>query len=128
MDKQKQIEEMAKSCKNCIHYNICSLWSTTDIDEEESYKYCYGNYQPKIPEDAVVLTREESLQELRAFAKNVTERVRKETAEKFAERLKQDFDSIDYIYDDIHNKYLCFKDVLDKIDEICKEITEGGGQ
>lgn len=32
-------------CKDCIHYNICCLWSTTDLDENESYKYCFGNYK-----------------------------------------------------------------------------------
>ena len=52
----KQIEETAKSCTNCIHYEICSLWTTTDLDKDEAYKYCFGHYKPKLPENAVVLT------------------------------------------------------------------------
>ena len=33
------------TCKDCIHYNICSLWSTTDLEKDESYKYCYNNFK-----------------------------------------------------------------------------------
>ena len=34
-----------KRCQHCIHYNICSIWSTTDLDKDEAYKYCYGNFK-----------------------------------------------------------------------------------
>lgn len=33
------------SCKDCIHYNICCLWSTADLEESEAYKYCFGNFK-----------------------------------------------------------------------------------
>lgn len=35
------------TCKDCIHYNICCLWSTSDLDKDESYKYCFGNFKDK---------------------------------------------------------------------------------
>ena len=34
-----------KNCENCIHYKICCLWSTTDLKEDEAYKYCYGSFK-----------------------------------------------------------------------------------
>ena len=40
---KQQIEK--KACKNCIHYCICSIWSTTDLDIDEAYKYCFGNFK-----------------------------------------------------------------------------------
>lgn len=58
-DKQKQIEEMAKNCSNCLHYEVCSLWTTTDLDEDEAYKYCFGRYKSKLTEDMVMLKKEE---------------------------------------------------------------------
>ena len=33
------------TCKDCIHYGICSLWSTKDLEEDEAYKYCFGNFK-----------------------------------------------------------------------------------
>ena len=32
------------TCKECIHYNICSLWCST-LERDESYKYC-NNFKP----------------------------------------------------------------------------------
>lgn len=40
----KQIEEMAK-CSDCIHYSVCSLWSTSDLEKDEAHKYCFGNFK-----------------------------------------------------------------------------------
>ena len=37
-------KEIKKVCDNCLHYNICSLWSTTDLEKEEHHKYCYENF------------------------------------------------------------------------------------
>jgi DNA invertase Pin-like site-specific DNA recombinase len=51
--------------------------------------------------------------------KRIAEEIRKETAEKFAERLRYkyiDFDDYDELY---------VKTIREEIDEICKEITEG---
>ena len=127
MDKQ-MIEEMAQ-CKNeygficcdCVYRKSCERYSLA----EELYNAGYR----KIPEGSVVLTREEH-QKYLAF-KLIEPQVRgcldrerelekrletaiKETAEKFAERLKLSLDKNDlYVYSN------------DDIDEICKEITEG---
>jgi hypothetical protein len=35
------------TCKDCIHYEICSLWSTTDLDEDKTYEFCYGRFKDK---------------------------------------------------------------------------------
>ena len=97
----------------------------------------------KIPEGSVVLTKEEH-EKLKSLANNhckychlmdlpdfetekiVRDTTRKETAEKFAERLKakltdiisfEDYEVADWNYDGM--------DIENSIDEICKEITEG---
>ena len=33
------------TCQDCIHYNICSLWTTTGLDEDKAYEHCFGNYK-----------------------------------------------------------------------------------
>lgn len=38
--------ETSGTCKDCIHFNVCSLWSTTDLEADEAHKYCYGNFKP----------------------------------------------------------------------------------
>lgn len=77
MDRQKEIEETKKSCTDCLHYEICSLWTTTDLDEDEAYKYCYGHYRPRIPKDSVLITREEyeSMQKLFTYDKPMLDRI-----------------------------------------------------
>lgn len=74
------------------------------------------NYR-KIPKNAVVLTQEEWAEHNEMFAKAMYKKeinTRKETAEKFAEKLKCEFDEI-----------LLSDTPLSKIDEIAKEFTEG---
>lgn len=39
-------------CNNCLHEPVCSLWSTTDLDDNKCHKHCLGNF---IPRDAIVL-------------------------------------------------------------------------
>lgn len=34
-------------CKDCIHYDICCLWSTTDLDNDKAYEYCYDRFKDK---------------------------------------------------------------------------------
>ena len=34
------------TCKDCQHFDICSLWSTTSLIDDEPHKYCYGRYKP----------------------------------------------------------------------------------
>lgn len=108
------------------------------------HKYAKELYEAgyrKIPENAVVLTEERNkiicdrfaqlervqaeLQELNAKYYNEAKdlrrqvkKVRKETAEKFAERLLHK----DNIFEEKDNSYLFYKEEIDKI---CKEITEG---
>lgn len=35
------------TCKGCVHYEVCNLWSTTDLEKDEAHKYCYGRFKPK---------------------------------------------------------------------------------
>lgn len=71
----------------------------------------------KIPEGAVVLTKEEFSEKIENTWLNCQEFTRKETAEKFAEMVKMAFY---YEFDELIPSIMA-----DKIDEICKEITEG---
>ena len=86
-----------KDCTNCIHYEICSLWTTTDLDEDKAYKYCFGRYRPKIPENAVMLTEKEygelyqrMFDEVRQANDLKVEQARRETAEKIMNDLSSD--------------------------------------
>ena len=145
MDKQKQIEEKAKEI-NRILFEDCLLnqgghcEGCECIREETKYYDCQSylcakklleKYQPKIPEGAVVLTREEyekliALKEdyVKGYEAGVEEgwdNARKETAEKFAEMLKEmAYQSNDWS----HGTHPMVVEV-DYIDEICKEISEG---
>ena len=153
MDKQKQIEEMAKVIFEKAFENYETSGSV-EIDTEVRRKcysaflaYCEALYNAgyrKIPENAVVLTEEELYDkgyrkvcepvirngEVVGFVngadyvpKNLflfgISNARKETAEKFAERLKAkgaihtEFDWND-----------CLEIYVDDIDEIVKEFTE----
>lgn len=35
------------TCKDCIHYEICSLWATEDLDDDKAYEYYYGCFKNK---------------------------------------------------------------------------------
>ena len=98
----KQIEEMAKDIKASLslHFPKTILYPYIAQD-------LYACGYRKIPENAVVLTREEY------------ERLGKETVEKFAAQMKVLLSSNTYFV-------LANKEKLHKvIDEIAKEITEG---
>lgn len=117
MDKQKQIEEMAKTycqngfkCDDSCQTNGCRVYEVCT----ELYNAGYR----KIPEGAVVLTREENEKWLDWLELNMA-KARKETAEKFAEMVSKAFVGLSCI--DIDEWNWC----QNKIDEICKEITEG---
>ena len=142
MDKQKQIEEMARIiCKNGANGGDCDKCGF----HKKCYKFkdagsLYNAGYRKIPEDAVVIPKEisyyenieKALRTVRIGKKSVDftneqimaltqifhweelrekEQIRKETAEKFAEKLKEIYD-----YDEI----ICI--IADKI---AKGITEG---
>lgn len=99
MDKQKQIEEMAKiicedgannvDCDKCGFRRQCSRFKAAE-------KLCSEGYR-RIPGNAVVLTNDEfwalsnkfSKKELDEIVEFHKKKTRKETAEKFAERLKE---------------------------------------
>lgn len=34
----------AQKCSKCLHFNVCSLWTTTDLDSDEAHKYCYNHF------------------------------------------------------------------------------------
>lgn len=124
------IEEMAQcknfngyTCKSCGVKNACDRY----ILAEELYNEGYR----KIPENAVVLTKEEydelrvgkdfnygvycGESNMKSYYENIgLPEARKETAEKFAERVKMAFY---YEFDELIPSIMA-----DKIDEICKEL------
>lgn len=64
MDKEKQIEEMAKVIKDTWlvdlegnTYSVCEFLDSVDI--ESIARELLKHYQPKLPKDSVVLSREE---------------------------------------------------------------------
>lgn len=129
MDKQKQIKEMA----NIIHRT--EFVDISGYEEEKIAEELLKHYQPKIHENAVVLTREEwdkyqtTNRDWNAIYFEGIEKARKETAEKFAEKLKARFSKSREYYEvdtgtawsDGHIGGL----INDTIDEIAKEFTEG---
>ena len=118
MDKQ-MIEEMAKVIEEAMakarrtiggHNNIANFYATM----------LYNAGYRKILEGAVVLTGEEHKQMLKDLIESnekAKEIASKETAEKFAERVKMAFY---YHFDELIPSIMA-KD----IDEICKEFTGG---
>ena len=137
-DKQKQIEEMAsfligKAVTGADSTKVLRLGYLTVREISETL---YNAGYRKIPEGAVVLTREEHIQMLKDLA-NSNEiaylsgygKGSTETAEKFAERLKKEFMGVrEYSYRDTGTAWgePCIGGFINnKIDEICKEITEG---
>lgn len=118
MDKQ-MIEEMAniiyKRVNTLEHFGL-ALFGLCEKIAEELLKH----YQPKIPENAVVLTREE-YERWQGQTLNI-KKVRKETAEKFAEEVdKWKRKAIHYYNLAKSTGVYCIVDD----DEICKEISEG---
>ena len=137
MDNQKQIEEMAK--------DLQEAWLAWSKSAEMANAYDFvakilaKKWQPKIPENAVVLTREEYNRLLGQY-KNLEIKyncvwedfrryeieneilkqnivvLRKDTVEKFAEMAKEEAFTV-FMGEPIIR--------ASKIDEICKEITEG---
>lgn len=136
-DKEKQIEEMAKSDKDLMQ--LCKLlfenWDGTVINVA---KTVLEHYQPKLPEDSVVLSREEkqeyeNLVKLLIYDKPIKSRVyefvkdtkyqaSKETAEKYKgfirELLTNGDDSITTYYGDV--KYRLIRE--DDLQELAKQF------
>ena len=143
----KQIEEITKDIAKVLYgVEDSDILNVAYFLDEQGYR--------KIPEGAVVLTREEAdtiygtlkaneefifdLQEATMVCKKEMEeaqevavkeieeyvqQVRKETAEKFAERLKKDVSDDNELHEALN--YYLKRDYFEYIDERCKEITEG---
>ena len=137
MDKQKQIEEMAKvlsTVKRCDALAVSECikkkceyphYSGVPCIAEHQAEALYNAGYRKIPENAVVLTNDEfwklsnkfskkELDEIVEFHKN---KARKETVEKVAERLKALFP----IKEDIFS-FTTSENIHKAVDEVCKEI------
>lgn len=115
----KQIEEMA-SCligKNVTGSDSTRVLRLGYLTVKEIASILVNAGYRKIPEGAVVLETSvyESL-EIKNYRDVIYERVRKETAEKFAERAKEEAFVV-FMGEPIIR--------ASKIDEIAKEITEG---
>lgn len=163
MDKQKQIEEMAKeTCWQQIYpcgddrpfcfltHEVCKCCKDNQCDHYEVCERIYNAGYRKIPENAVVLTKEEyekityenevylmearkvcqmevetrhELEKLkRDFDYNLVQerkQIRKETAEKFAKRLKEEAWAFST---DENGNIWDYNIMKSSIDEIAKEI------
>lgn len=120
--KQKQIEEMAKVIDDRVEFAKNYLGSMNKGIGYWIAEELIKHYQSKIPENSVVLTREQYEKDLaieRELGERKASRARKETAEKFADKLR-------YIYTDyLDGDEISVGGVRFWIDEFCKEITEG---
>ena len=130
MNKQKQIEEMARTFGGCHitpNCKVCCAYSgSTDCPNKTRAEDLYNAGYRKIPEGSVVLTGEElekymgcELATLVARSVHLEKQslnLRKETAEKFAERLKEKCKM------DNPLELNVFLINGKTIDEICKEI------
>ena len=114
-DSQKQIEEIAKVvCECCIENEefTCSIVHQPCIFAKTFAETIHDKGYRKIPENAVVLTEEEK----RKLLHGMYEQGKFDGVVKFAERVKMAFY---YEFDELIPSIMA-----DKIDEICKEITE----
>jgi hypothetical protein len=124
----KQIEEMSKiickdganngDCDKCGFHRKCSKFKVAEKLYNAGYR--------KIEEGAVVQHFEAEIEALEfelSQSNKLIKTIRKETAEKFAERLKEmAYQSTDWS----HGEHPMVVEV-DYIDEILEEITEGKG-
>ena len=122
MDKQNQIEEMEKDIAVRMAMAKGVAGSMNKGVEGWLSEYLYNAGYRKLPEGAVVLTREE-YQMLNYFnhrGEELLKQERKETAEKFAERLKEmAYQSSDWSHG-VHPMVV----EVDYIDEVCEELME----
>lgn len=136
MDKQKQIEEMARiiAFDLCPNRHVHAKWGEeAQCYSDNNFAECtkiknvvdklYNAGYRKIPENAVVLTNENEIKQYewskmldKMGVFEFADKVRNETAEKFAERAKEEAFVV-FMGEPIIR--------ASKIDEIAKEITEG---
>ena len=117
----KRIKEIASDLSKAVIQDYGGVYFL------ETAKELYDLGYRKIPEGAVVVSKQvwdEHIENWDKTTKAVEERVRKETAEKFAERLKEKAENR-YLgsYMDLSSpEYIEKEDFLQIIDEICKEL------
>lgn len=125
----KQIEEMTK--------DLQEAWTAWSLSKDLKNPYAFvaeilaKKWQPKIPENAVVLTEDnaEEIGDMVVKSPQMQEAVlhlikawQKETAEKFAERLKADVSEDDELHEALN--YYLKRDYFEYIDERCKELVD----
>lgn len=160
MDKQKELnayEQMAVVCARWFSCGTCPYNPEANKESicpnfDKKLVYALGKGYRKITEGSVVLTREEyekldlvkemygcedkvKVSDILNMLKYTDKTARKETAEKFAEMLKEKCKELQDKYSHMcKNKYEAIQEtcryegvttVKNSIDEICKEITEG---
>lgn len=103
MNKKKQIEEMAhnlclkeRDCEDCECNGVCLAYSTATIIYNAGYR--------KIPEGAVVLTKEEQEKRLKATEKNI-------------KQLKEENDKLRLENNDIESENEKLKNCNDKLSQ-----------
>lgn len=112
--KKQEIEEMEKD-----------IVRSAGLDVHGKAKYLYDLGYRKIPENAVVLTREEYQWLTCCFGKfeeimnDIKEQTRKETAEKFVKEVDEFFKPFD------KKTPISLDLLITKIENIAKEFTEG---
>jgi muramoyltetrapeptide carboxypeptidase LdcA involved in peptidoglycan recycling len=140
MDKQKQIEEMAKVIKadykdkewidvTCCIPQVTSYYAECLGGAIDCAEALYNAGYRKIPEGSVVLTEENEIKQYEwskmldkmGFFK-FADKVRKETVDKFVKMLKESEPLMDIVYRDYLVSYI---ELCDEIDEIAKKATGG---
>ena len=119
MDKQKQIEEMEKDIAVCMPMAKSVAGSMNSAVEDWLGKYLIERGWEKIPEGAVVLTREQMC-EIVSNHNEINRQACKETAEKFARGFINDI--LPKIMNGHSEKAL---QIAMAMTNYCNEITEG---
>lgn len=99
-DNEKQI---TKSCKNCVHNVVC--------DKKLDLKYFFDNhdcehYQPKLPEDSVVLSKTDYSMSLLVASENGRKSAYKEIAECDKDRVVLSREEYENIYEQAEQNVL----------------------
>lgn len=135
-------QEEIKSCTDCIHYNICALWTTTDLDKDEAYKYCFGHYKSKL--ENIIISKEEyhelkqakTLLEFREETIKHLEDANIRYADALENKNKEIVDKISHKIHQLFNRDIkdsavysqeekdLLKEFIDEIDAICKQTLE----
>lgn len=119
MNKQKEIKEMAEDLQYCIVYESDDSWQAVFDEFAENF---YNEGYRKIPENAVVLSKEEYINNLTKYygVSEIKDIVRKEMAEKIMIEISGDSLTVNT------KEYGNIEVVpVDRISEICENIAKG---